>query len=230
LGAGGTGEVIGGGGGAGSTGGGGARGEVDISWSGAGSTYGPTLSNGNFSGYSWGSDVVGWVDWSLAHSGYTQCTAHYYCSANDLYQEDAQCNDTFVQTCSYQCANTGGVAGCIAPPPPTFASGTSDGGFVLTGHLQVAPSLIASGLTSHIYWNVGDVSTCSVSENNPAIQDSWSGASAGCSGSSCSSGTSGKTTSAISQQTIYTLSCTGLDSSTIHETATVNILPVFKEL
>ncbi|MBI4121071.1 MAG: hypothetical protein HY457_02360 [Parcubacteria group bacterium] len=37
----------------------------------AGSGYGPTLSGSNFSGYSWGDDVIGWMKWSTSFGGVT---------------------------------------------------------------------------------------------------------------------------------------------------------------
>jgi len=40
---------------------------------------------------------------------------------------------------------------------------------------------------------------------------------------------SGKTSSAINQQTVYTLSCAALDSSTYQESMTVNLVPAYQE-
>lgn len=174
----------------------------------SGSGYGPVISSGDFSGYSWGSDVVGWVDWSYAHTTYTSCTAHYYCSDNNLRHADAYCADTFVQTCSYQCS----VNGCITPPAPAFNTGTET-----TGHLQIKPALVRSGSTVKVYWDVSNVTACTVDGNG----DHWTGA---------SSGASGNTSLPVSQRTTYTLSCTGLDGSVINETATVNVSPVYQEL
>ena len=50
--------------------------------------------------------------------------------------------------------------------------------------------------------------------------DSWIGA---------TSGTSGKTSAVISEQTKFTLSCQALDGSTYSETATVNLVPAYQE-
>ena len=44
------------------------------------------------------------------------------------------------------------------------------------------------------------------------------------------SGPSGKTSNPIYQQTVFTLSCTGLDGSNIRETATAGVVPVFQEV
>jgi hypothetical protein len=43
------------------------------------------------------------------------------------------------------------------------------------------------------------------------------------------SGPSGQTSSPINQQTVFT-PCTGLDGSSIHETATAGVVPVFQEI
>ena len=111
--------------------------------------------------------------------------------------------------CPYQCA----AGACISPPPPTF---NPDAETDTTGHLQVRPLLVSGGGTTRVYWNVSNVSSCSVSGG----ADSWTGA---------SSGEGGQPSSQLLQRTTFTLSCTGLDESTIEESATVNILPIFQE-
>lgn len=113
---------------------------------------------------------------------------------------------------------------CIPPPSPAFVpfSGTSlSGSFTATGHLQVRPSLIRNGDTTQVYWNVANVSNCTVTGTNG---DSWGGS---------SSPSSGQTSSVISARTVYTLACNallGASPSTISESATVTVVPVFQEL
>ena len=68
-----------------------------------------------------------------------------------------------------------------------------------------------------MFWNVDNVTDCTVTSPN----DLWSGG---------TSGPSGQTSSPINQQTVFTLSCTGLDGTTIHETATAGVVPVFQEI
>ena len=189
----------------------------------SGSGYGPTVSNGNFSGYAWGSDVVGWVDWSLARTAYGSCTPSttYTCSdattlASTTVTSTCATSTTYT-TCSYQCA----ANACITPPPPTPVP---DGGF--SGALQAVPSLVRSGNPTKLHWNINYVSACTVTGGGI----SWSGAVAGCGNDACTSGSGGKATGAITQQTLFTLTCTGLDSSVTTSSATVNILPVFQEL
>lgn len=145
------------------------------------------------------------------------CTPTYTCSGDTIRYTNSICQVSTVTTCVSPAFCSPGSSTCLNLIP-AFNSGVSDNGITLTGHLQVAPSLLRSGASTHVYWNTSNVSSCMVTGSNG---DSWNGV---------SSGTSGKTSSNISQQTIYRLSCTGLDGSAIDESATVNILPVFKEL
>ena len=142
------------------------------------------------------------------------CTTSYSCSGQNVINN---CTGAVVQTCSYQC----GGGACIAPPPPETVSG---GGF--SGALQAVPSLIRSGDPTKLYWNINYVSACTITGGGI----SWSGATAGCDGTICTSGSSGKQTNDITQRTTYFLSCTGLDTSATSSSATVNILPVFREI
>ena len=43
------------------------------------------------------------------------------------------------------------------------------------------------------------------------------------------SGNAGKTSGPINQQTVYTLVCIALDSSTYQESMTVNLVPAYRE-
>ena len=178
----------------------------------AGSGYGPTITSGAFSGYSWGSDVVGWVDWSLARTTYNVCAPSYSCSGNIIQHTDASCTVTNVTTCVSPNYCSIGSSTCLSYTP-VFNTGT--GGF--TGHLQVVPSLVSQGVTTKLFWNVSNVSSCSVTGSN---NDHWTG---------LSSGSGGVTSAPIFQQTNFTLACTGLDNSVINETQTVNVVPIFQE-
>lgn len=90
---------------------------------------------------------------------------------------------------------------CLGVPPPS-------------GSIQVAPQLLRSGELTQVTWSATNVSSCSVSGNNG---NSWTGTS----GSQISS--------PIVTQTVYTLSCAGLDGSTFIQSATVNLIPIFQE-
>jgi hypothetical protein len=77
------------------------------------------------------------------------------------------------------------------------------------------------------YQRLNYVSNCTVSGGGLT----WSGITAGCGTTSCTSGSTGKTTNTISQQTTFTLTCTALlDGSATTSSAMVNILPVFREI
>lgn len=90
---------------------------------------------------------------------------------------------------------------CLGAPAPT-------------GFLRVRPALVRSGEPTTVEWSASQVSSCTTTGTNG---DSWTGAS----GSQASSN--------ITSQVTYTLSCVGLDSSTIERTAVVNITPIFDE-
>ena len=129
-----------------------------------------------------------------------QCTAQYFCQGNDLYQRTAQCTNQFVQHCTWGC----GGNGCLGPPHPT-------------GNITATPSLVRREDTTVVSWTTQYTTSCTVTENNPDITDSWTGA----------SGT--HTSSPLTQQTIYTLTCTGVDGSTLTDRVTVNIVPIEDE-
>lgn len=176
----------------------------------SGSGYGPTLASNAFSGYSWGDVNVGWVNWDLARTTYSPCVSQNICSSNDVVDS---CTGATVQSCTSGTICSAGA--CVVPPAP--ADSPSDG---FTGHIVARPAIVQIGHTTRVFWHIDNVvdSTCSVTGTNG---DSWTGSSY--------AGPSGRVSSAISSQTIYSLSCVGLDASTLRETATVNIIPVFQE-
>lgn len=83
---------------------------------------------------------------------------------------------------------------------------------------MATPSVVRSGNTSVITWSAQNVDSCTVTEDNAEINDSWTGANGS------------KTSGALTQQTIYTLRCTGVDGSQFTDSAKVNIIPVWEEL
>ena len=139
------------------------------------------------------------------------CTPAYSCSSQTIQYTDAACAVSDVTTCVSPEFCSSGSATCLSAP----IGFTESGGF--TGHLQAAPLIVPQGTPTTLYWNVDNVESCTVTGNNG---DSFSGA---------SSGAGGQETAEIEQQTVFTLSCDGLDGTTVTETQTVNILPVFNE-
>jgi hypothetical protein len=140
------------------------------------------------------------------------CAPIYSCSANSVTYTDASCSTSTVTTCVAPAFCSPGSASCLYPEP-SFNAGADT-----TGHLQAAPILVPPGDTTTLYWSVSNVESCSVTGSNG---DSWTGG---------SSGASGKTSAAITEQTVYSLACTGLDGSSVSESVTVNVLPIFQEL
>jgi hypothetical protein len=78
----------------------------------------------------------------------------------------------------------------------------------------VSPLLNQKGYTATVTWSTTLVTSCTVTSN---AGDSWTG----------TSGT--KTSLPINGQTTFTAKCTGNDGSTLTQSATVNLIPVFCE-
>lgn len=183
----------------------------------SGSGYGPTIgASGTFSGYAWGSDVVGWVDMQYARTSYTPCTAAYSCSdSTHIIYTDAYCAVTPVATCTSPGFCSSGSSTCIYPEPEVEPVGPND---EYSGHLVVRPPIIRRGSSAKLYWNVENVESCTVTGTNG---DSWS---------TTTSGDDGQNSSGIEQQTIFTLSCDAYGSYTFEsESVTVNVQPIFDE-
>ncbi|MDZ4226935.1 MAG: hypothetical protein U1D26_00485 [Patescibacteria group bacterium] len=178
----------------------------------SGSGYGPSIiSGGGFDSYAWGSDVVGWIDFSQVRTDFAPCNPSYSCTDPQHIQYTSPlCQTSAYATCTSPAFCVEGSAVCLYPPPVFIQSG---GG--LTGHLQATPQITPAGLPVIVTWNVDNVSDCTVSGDNG---DGWSG-------------TSGShSSSPILQQTIYTLNCAPLDGSTLNESVIVNVLPIFQEI
>ncbi len=178
------------------------------------SGYGPTLSGGHITGYSWGSTNSGWILWD-AYTTYQPCanTTGYQCVADNSVHTAASCEQVTDVCASHGmgwfCSNTNNL--CTPPPPPqdgTHADGTS-------GELSIRPSLVQKGQTAKVHWNIENVTACTVTGNG----DSWSGS---------SSPTGGYRSSPITQRQTYTLSCTG-NGGTLIEKADVQIIPEWRE-
>ncbi|OGG53424.1 hypothetical protein A3H16_03355 [Candidatus Kaiserbacteria bacterium RIFCSPLOWO2_12_FULL_53_8] len=195
-----------------------------ISLSGSNPNYGPKFESGSdLTGYAWGSTVVGWVDFSLAVGA---CTASnvYTCtgSGNNTVRHTAvssQCETTITDgpVCTSPAFCSAGSAVCLYPPIDFISVGDE------TGHLNARPRIVQKGLSTTLFWNIDNVTSCTVTgddgENFPA----------GCSENTCSAGAGGVPTAAINQQTTFTLVCTGVDGSTLNESVIVNVVPVFQE-
>ena len=184
-----------------------------ISLSGTGPDYGVSLlDGGSLTGYGWGTAPVGWVDFEHAQTSCTPCQESWSCNGETIVHTSPQCIVANLATCNPPdsfCAE--GISSCIYPPPQFISSGGN------SGHLQIRPQLTRRGGITHIYWDLEDVDSCTVTGTNG---NSWT---------LNSSGPDGQDSSPIYDTVVYTLNCTGLDSSIITETATAGVVPVFQE-
>lgn len=149
------------------------------------------------------------------------CTPSNICSGRNVVNS---CTGTIVQSCAYQC----GSGACIPPPAPA-PNPSGSGPAALTGHLQVRPPLVRYGDTTKVYWNISNVSSCTVTgDNNPP--DTWTVAGTSGNDWTSASGSEGNTSKAITGPTTYTLICTPFEGESFaSETQTVNLVPVFRE-
>lgn len=146
------------------------------------------------------------------------CAPTYSCSGNSIQYTGSNCTTTTVATCAAPSSCVSGQSSCMNPQPSFVPFG--EAGFGLTGHLQIRPGVVRPNTSAKIYWNVENVQGCTVTGSNG---DSWTGT---------TSGTAGRTTSAITQRATYTLTCSslsGVTPGTVSESGTVVISPVFQE-
>ncbi|NBV77470.1 hypothetical protein EBR66_04880 [bacterium] len=135
-------------------------------------------------------------------TSYTNCSSENFCVGNSLYHRgpDNFCTNTPIQNCQYGCS--GGA--CLLPAPSIS--------------FTASPKLIAGGGKTKLTWTSTNTSSCSVTEDNSTIVDSWSAL----------SGTN-VLSSPLYQKTTYTLTCIGLNGLQPSLTQTVNIIPDWRE-
>jgi hypothetical protein len=141
----------------------------------------------------------------------TSCTPQYLCGTDgNLYRQNADCSvsSSPAQSCSYGCSGNA----CNPAPLPQIVT------------FSLKPSLVPSGNSTTITWNVEYAADCTVTGSNG--DGPWPGT------------TGTRTSSAITAQTIYTLTCDPLPGVRnpdgtpfvwVDQTATVNIVPKFQE-
>ncbi len=180
-----------------------------ISLSGTSPTYGPTLASSTLSGYAWGDTNVGWVSFNAGSNPVQTtwlpaCASTYVCT-DSTHRQNA-CTNAPIEACSTGLICSAGT--CTLPPAPFTASG---------GELRVSPSFIGYNNTVTVSWNVQSATSCTVTEDNPDIDDLWSMLSGS------------ETSSPLTRMTTYTLFCTGLGGN-LTQTATVSRRPDWKEI
>lgn len=128
------------------------------------------------------------------------CTPTYSCQGNDLYYTNASCSNSLVQACAWGCS----YGACLLPPDPT-------------GEITANPAVVRSGRTTQITWEADNVESCTVTEDNSDINNSWTGV------------TGTRTSGEITQLTTYTLRCIDLSGGEFLDYAKVNVIPIWEE-
>ena len=120
-------------------------------------SYGPTADGvtGEITGYAWGSEVQGWLEFD-ADATYSCTPEPSYCeNSTTLCAYDTNTCAFGCTPCAYQCSS----GACISPTP--------------TCDISASPKLVATGASTTISWsssNTGDIG-CTVSGNG----NNWSG-------------------------------------------------------
>lgn len=172
-----------------------------ISLSGTTPDYGPTLDElaGTFSGFAWGSDVVGWVDFQYATTNYTPCEATYQCV--DLTHRDNLCTQSVNEN---EYCGVGNV--CLAGGVCGIPGGA-------TGDLWLAPQLVPTGNSTVANWNVVDTTSCRIFSE---AGDEWYSF-----GDGENPVTGSQTSSPITETTLFTIECTNSLGNATSTVATV---------
>ncbi len=146
------------------------------------------------------------------------CTVSYSCTGGGqtITRTNTDCSTDTLDTCVAPAFCSAGSALCSYPPMTVAPFGS------YSGHLRAKPTLLRTGATARLFWNVENAESCTVSSD--ANADTFP---------LTSSGTQGQSTSPILSRTTYTLQCTahpGGTPATLTEHATISTLPVFLEL
>ncbi len=139
----------------------------------------------------------------------TQCVASQcanICSGTNLVNN---CTGAVVRTCRYGCV----AGGCTVTPVPSIVT------------WNVRPVLVRSGETVAVDWAAQNVESCTVRGTN--------GDGSGTNATGLWDTTIGsKTSSPITEQTIFTITCQGFSDSSpasVARSTTVNVVPIFEE-
>jgi hypothetical protein len=179
----------------------------------SGTEYGPSVSGNNFSGYAYGGEVVGWIDFSGV--SYATCSPSYQClSSTESEHTAADCSVT-VTTCVSPdtCNALSGQCESPAPPPPSGCLSVNDASCPGT-----KDALVRSGGLVDLYWSVANVTSCTIS-GGPGAQSGL-----------LDTGT--LTVGPIDNATTYTISCPAEDGVSLPftESVLININPEYQEV
>lgn len=167
-----------------------------------------SLTGTNFSGYAWGSDVVGWISFNGV-SFTSPCTAQTSC--NVAYDGTVSTNQWCEVEPEILC-----TTGLTCSPSTSSCELIS-----IDGSLTAAPPLVRKTSTSRLTWSVvnpSDVSTCKVEGSN---NDTFTGI----------SGSNVNTGALTYAETVYTFSCIPAGGGGYIEVAstTIKTLPMISE-
>ena len=167
-----------------------------------GGSYGVTfdINNNTFSGYAWGSDVVGWLNFKPQYGGVIK---------EPSLDPNIECNDgvdnDFDGDIDYP-----NDLGCTDDSDDNESSAE-----FVNMSISADPVFVQFGNSALITWSAEAVNSCSVNGTNG---DSWTGISGS------------ESTSAISGETTYTLTCLDVeDHATDPQSVTVSLVPIFEE-
>lgn len=183
-----------------------------ISLSGTSPAYGIQVNSSAIftsDSYAWGSDVIGWVNFSRAALDSSNlCTPANMCTADSLgiIATNIWCQDT-----TTSCADTNSTYSCSGSPASCSYIAPS-------GNLNISGTLTQKGSTVTLDWSVQAVDSCRVEGTNG---DSWTG----------TENTGVESSSLTLRVTTYTLYCVPLGGGDEVEidTAQVQLLPTVQE-
>ncbi len=177
--------------------------------------YGPVVdAHGNITGYSWGSENIGWLDWQ-AKLGEGACSSTPdSCTLPDgtgtgqtITQTNPDCTTQQITTCAAPQFCSPGSSVCLNP----------------TGTLQLtaAPTVVGAGEPTTLTWTASDVSSCqdikgTDGEDIPVVVVG-------------NSANGSQQSLPISQVTTFTLNCLGEDGTPYTASKTVSLAPVYNE-
>lgn len=166
-----------------------------------GGNYGVTfdISTNKFSGYAWGSDVIGWVDFNPQYGGIVK----------DSQISNTECSDG-VDNDSDGKIDYPNDLGCTS-----LADDNESSSEFVTMSISANPIRVRIGDTTVITWSAGSVNSCSVSGTNG---DSWQGTS----GSQNTSAISEQVVYTLSCLDVE-------NSTTNPQSVTISLIPVFEE-
>ncbi len=145
------------------------------------------------------------------------CNPTYSCSGNTIQYTNASCAVSNVTSC-VSLPRSAPQAPPHVSTRPSVSITTSNPPSSFTGGLQLVPNIVHPGNSMQVYWNVSNAQSCTVRGSNG---DSWTG---------LSSPLTGATSSPITSQTTYTLTCLAYGSNpNVSQTQLVNVTPLYQE-